>query len=539
MATYFDHFRAQRIERRNMNDYRVYSEQLDAALRGDFAWLDVVVRDLFPETPEVQAQPFNLVRRVADMFSRLYRQPVQRFFRSETNAAVDYGKLREIYERSDINGALLSCHRRLVPQQSQVGLVLPDKARRVRVRTFSPWQVDVVPANTIYGDDIEHAAEVRFLVELDREVLGGVVTSRYGWIVLTPDEAYIESASGQRSSLYNPGTDDLSHPFGEIPAFKIATEEAMSGWSLPPVDEPLRAIAIALAARTGDLSHILHYQGYGQPVVEPTSPEFDGMPQGSAEGLTLGPNRVLFLRNGQFRIVTPQAQVGEYRSFIEALLRWYALTRGVDQDQFLKAATARTAVSRRFDRADRAEERANYVTLFTELETKLARLVCKVANHTGLVTLPEDVIVDVRYYEPPDRLDPLVEAQARALEYELGERSRADYIQKRDNVPRAVALERVARNLAEAAAIEQLAKAPAIELSALAEMPRRADEVLQRLQQAGSIDRMNGAQVTAAVTAAQAVADGLLTEAGAATLLSQAFGLPDDTSREIVKRGNS
>jgi len=467
MVTYFDQFRAQRVERRNINDYRKYSEQLDAALRGDFAWLDVEVRAMFPETPEVEAQPLNIVRRVSNMFSRLYRGPVQRFFVSETEAAVDYGKLREIYERSNINGALLACHRRLVAQQSQVGLVLPDKARRVCVRSFSPWQVDIVPGNTLYGDDIEHAAEVRFLVELDRDVAGGVVTSRYGWIVLTPAEAWIESAAGKRSSLYNPGSDDLSHPFGEIPAFKIETEQAMSGWSLPPVDEPLRAITIALAARTGDLSHILHYQGYGQPVVEPTSPDFDGAPQSSAEGLTLGPNRVLFLRNGQFKIVTPNAQVGEYRSFIEALLRWYALTRGVDQDQFLKAATARTAVSRRFDRADRAEERANYITLFGELETKLARLVCKVANHTGLVTLPEDVIVDVRYFEPPERLDPLVEAQARALEYELGERSRADFVQRRDNIGRAQALERVARNLAEQRVMAALGEATAAEVAAI------------------------------------------------------------------------
>lgn len=449
MATRFDHFRAERIEVRDVNVYRKYSEQLDHALRGDFAWLDAEIRALFPETPEVKAQPFNVVRRVADMFSRLYRQPVQRFFRSPTGAEVDFAKFRELYAASGIDRALLSCHRKLVVQQSQIGIVLPDRVRRVCLRTFSPWEVDIVPGNTLFPESIEHAAEVRCLVEVDRVVSGGVSTSRYGWIVLTPSEAWIETPAGNRSSLYNPGTDDLSHPFGEIPAFSIATEDAMTGWSMPPVDEPLRAICVALAARTGDLAHILHFQGYGQPVVEPDSPEFDGVPQSNAQEVSLGVNKILFLKSGKFRIVTPTAKVAEYSSFIEALLRWYALTRGVDQDQFMKAATARTAVSRRFDRADRAEERRNFVQLFAPVETRLARLVAKVSNHAGMVTLPEDVTVEVRYHEPVDRVDPLNDAMARAKEYELGERSRADYVVARDNVPRVQAFERVARNLAE------------------------------------------------------------------------------------------
>ena len=47
----------------------------------------------------------------------------------------------------------------------------------------------------------------------------------------------------------------------------------------------------------------------------------------------------------------------------------------------------------------------------------------------------------------------------------LGERSRADYIQKRDNVPRAVALERVARNLAEQRVMAALSEASAAEVA--------------------------------------------------------------------------
>lgn len=483
MTATFDVFRAERIDRRDMNAFRKFSEQLDQALVGDFAFLDREMVELFPETPEVSAMPFNVVRRVADMFSRLYREPVQRRFISRSTPAFDFGKLAEIYRRSRIDAALLQAHRRLVPQQSQYLIVVPDSVRKVRVLAFSPWRVDITPGNTLFADDVRHAAEVRFWIEVAREVGPGYSVSRFGWIVLTQTEAWIEAPGGAKTSLYNvDAPDDLSHPFDGIPVVDLVMEDPPVGMSFPPVDEPLRAILIAMAARVGDLAHILHFQGYGQPVIENPGGDANFAPQQSSEDLVLGANRLLNLREGTFRIVTANAQIGEYNTFIESLLRWYALTAGVDQDQFMKAATARTAVSRRFDRLDRGERRRNYVVAFRRAENRLVQLVARLASAQDLVKLPDDVFVEVKYRDAPEAVDPVADGTARKSEYDEGERSEIDYIVDRDNVPRNVAADRVARNLAERALLTKIRQLPADQLAKLArDVPRSVVAALSKI----------------------------------------------------------
>lgn len=474
---------------RDLNLLRKRSERLDLALSGDFTWLQDELAQQFTDTTKLTAHPYNIPRRVADMFARHYRlQPVQRLFTSSQR--VDFAKLREVYERSGIDASMLQIHRHLVIQQSQYVLVLPDSVRKVRLLRFSPWQVAITPGNHLFADDIAHAAEVRLLVEVARVSTGYQELSHYGEIVLTPTEAWIEGADPRgdvsavnKTSLYHPETNDsdapdYSHPWaaeGRVPVWVIRSEEPHLGTSIPPIDEPLYHITTAFGIRVGDLAHVLHFQGHGQAVIEHQTPG------GVADNdeLRLGADKVLHVTEGTFKIASPQAMVGEYTSFLEALLRWYALTSGIDQDQFMKAATARTAVSRRFDRLDRAEKRHDYAQLFHAFEGVIARAIVRVLNMSEQPLLPEDVQVQVTFRDPPEPADPQAEVQARTMGYQAGELSRADYLAERDNLPRDRAMEKVARNIAEARLLAQLETMSAEELLRLVDVRGRLGGVMR------------------------------------------------------------
>lgn len=468
---------------RDLQLMRQRSERLDLALAGDFTWLQEELSKQFEDTTHLTAHPYNIPRRVADMFARHYRlQPVQRLFTASER--VDFAKLKEVYARSGIDAAMLQIHRHLVIQQSQYVVVVPDSVRKVRLLRFSPWQVQIEPGNPLFADDIAHAKEVRLLVEVARVSTGYQELSHYGEIVITQTEAWIEGADPNgktptvnKTSLYHPetnGTDapDYSHPWaaeGRCPVWVIRSEDPHLGTSIPPVDEPLYHITTAFGIRVGDLAHVLHFQGHGQAVIEHQSPG------GTTDNdqIRLGADKVLHINEGVFKIASPQAMVGEYTSFLEALLRWYALTSGIDQDQFMKAATARTAVSRRFDRLDRAEKRHDYAQLFHAFEGVIARAIVRVLNMSEQPLLPEDVRVQVTFRDPPEPADPQAEVQARTMGYNAGELSRADYLAERDNLPRDRALEKVARNLAEQKLLQQLETMSADELLRLADVRGR------------------------------------------------------------------
>lgn len=492
---------AQTQTSRDTQKLREHSERLDRALAGDFDWLQTVLREKFTDTTQIEPHPYNIPRRVADMFARQYRlRPVQRRFVGAAGAPVDFAKLKEVYARSGIDKALTQVHRHLVIQQSQYVVVVPDSVRKVRLLRFSPWQVHVTPGNSLFADDLAHAAEVRLLVEVGRTADGGQELVRWGEIVLTPTEAWIEGEDPSdkrdgeprvvKTSLYHPETNgdvepDYSHPWADelrCPVWQIRSEDPIAGTSIPPIDEPLYAITVAFGIRVGDLAHVLHFQGHGQAVIEHDEP-------GSSSQKTeysLGADKVLNIEGGTFKVVSPQGQTGEYNSFLEALLRWYALTAGIDQDQFMKAATARTAVSRRFDRLDRAEKRHDYAELFHEFEGKLARAVVRVLNMSAVQAdaLPTDVRVQVTFRDPPEPADPQSETQARTMGYEAGELSLADYIAERDNLPRDQALAKAARNRAERKVLAMLEQAEVDKLLQLAEVKGKVKSAVKGMRPA-------------------------------------------------------
>ena len=115
---------------RDLQLMRQRSERLDLALAGDFTWLQEELAKQFEDTTHLTAHPYNIPRRVADMFARHYRlQPVQRLFTA--NERVDFAKLKEVYARSGIDAAMLQIHRHLVIQQSQYVVVVPDSPRHI------------------------------------------------------------------------------------------------------------------------------------------------------------------------------------------------------------------------------------------------------------------------------------------------------------------------------------------------------------------------------------------------------------------------
>ena len=116
---------------------------------------------------------------------------------------------------------------------------LPDG--RVRVTSFCPFEF-AVESDDLLIDDIRDADKVVLRVPLTNNQ--GTVW--YGRRVYTPDEAYIESHTGEKRGIFNA---EGTNPYGRIPLVGVRTEDAPKGWWEPrlPLDKLSAQIGLIIA----------------------------------------------------------------------------------------------------------------------------------------------------------------------------------------------------------------------------------------------------------------------------------------------------
>ena len=444
-----------RNRRRNMVLLRKKSLEFAQFLDGDFTSIPYHMKRAFPSGyKKMPIRIINLLQQFVFDLATLYaRAPNRMFVAAQKDAGGNnrldpavYQKFNDIYDRSGFDSACFQGSRKLVPQQTQVFVVLPSGPCKQIIKSFSPFEVFVTPGNALTASDIQSAAEVRIRAPVaaqDDNVL-------LGWMVFTPTECYWD-ADGTKRSIFNlTNPQDISNPWpGTIPLAAVHAVEPPPGCFIAPLADDLyhEQIGICLA-----LSQIEFMARHSAPVKVIQPGQDGGLVSEQAEGLPMGADDWVALPGpgSTLAVIQPQPMIGEYRMMIDWMTGLLANTHNVAPDSFSKSPAAKTSVSRAYDRADRAETRDRYKRIFEPLETQLARLVARVSNLYGPdgIVLPEDVIVNVTYQEPDDApADPVHAMQAALMTFRTGVDSPVDYLARQNGISTKAAEDKIRANL--------------------------------------------------------------------------------------------
>jgi len=438
---------------RDMYAFRQNSLQLEQFLDGDWSSMDDEIKARMPNAHRdgMTYHVVPLISRYVHEIATLYAGPVRRTFTPNADTRrtdvrltpEEIAKLREVYRASSVDEQLHKIQRRCCALNQQTVAVFPDGPRRVRVYPVSPHDVQFAAGNPLTVDNVQTHAIVK--VRVPQRSADGEVW--WAHAVFTPTEAYYLTGA-QKTPIYG---DSITHDFGAVPLFTVRAPgaEPPAGHYFSELPEDMLTTQIGVNMAVSDLAWGLQFS-WPETFVEPGAD--GGLTQQLVDQMASGPQVRAALpgQGSSVKVVNKQAPVDAYLRTIESEIRHFAIMRDMSPDAFAKQATAKTAVSRAFDKLDRQQARKAWERVMRRAETDLLRLTAWVTNGSGVVALPHDVLrVSVEWQDWEMPADPLHEAQARALDYAAGVDSPIRYVMRRDGVTMAAAVDIVRRNLAE------------------------------------------------------------------------------------------
>lgn len=427
-TTAVSHYRALRAE----------SLQLAQFLRDDFGAMRAEIAAAFPSLADrvgfsprdrslfdrvqntvtrddVPLRYLPIVRRVARELASLYAAPP---FRAWANVGSENIRgLVDAYRRQRVDALMLQTQRSLVLQHTQILLVLPGGPDGFRVKRLDPHDVEVIPGNPLYADDLQQAERIRIMYCTRAD------STQRDFGVLEMTREHIRW-SGSASGPFDEATG--RNPFGgtdtPYPLIVIRDNEPDEGEFFGPVNQPVLQAQIAVNLALTDIERVLRFDAHGYRVLVP-GPE-ENMTPAMAKSLTMSVDSLMVLpgTGTDFKIVGGQMAgvLQAYVTFIQRQLEWLAVFLDISPDVLMKSNAAKTAVSRRFDRLDRAENRQAYAPLMARAERELYSEIRRVAATRGIM-YPATDRVDVTYREGKQiPADPNAEAQALQARIGLG-----------------------------------------------------------------------------------------------------------------------
>jgi len=435
------------------NDYSSMSAEIVAAfpsLAGRVG--DAKARSLFDRVDQeiaredVPLRYLPICRRVAREVATLYAQPPRRDWRDtgERN-----GPLVDVYRRQRIDDLMLAAHESLVLQQTQVLLTLPGGPDGFRVLRLDPYDVEVIPGNPLFAGDIAQAERVRiqYPTHIDAE------TRSFGVLELTRDAIRWSDAAG------GPFGEDGNNPFREAanpyPLTVIRSVEPDHGDFFAPVNDPVRQAQVAVNLALTDIERVLRFDAHGLKVL--TAGQDGSVTQAQADQVPFSVDRLIAVpgMGADLKVVGGQMApaIQAYIQFIQRELEWLAVFLDISPDVLMKSNAAKTAVSRKFDRMDRAENRQRYEPIMQRAESELYEQIQRVAATRG-INYPSARRVALAYGEGKQiPADPLADAQATQQRIAVGIDSPVAAIAREQGITEERAREVFARYRADSAAV--------------------------------------------------------------------------------------
>ena len=467
-TTSVSHYRAMRAE----------SLQLAQFLRDDFSAMRAEIAAAFPSLADrvgfsprdrslfdrvqqsvtqddVPLRYLPIVRRVARELASLYAAPPFRVWQGIGGQNIR--GLVDAYRRQRIDARMLQTQRSLTLQHTQILLVLPGGPDGFRVKRLDPHDVEVIPGNPLYADDLQQAERIRIMYCTRAD------SSQRDFGVLEMTREHIRW-SGSASGPFDEAAG--RNPFGgtdtPYPLIVIRDTEPDEGEFFAPVNQPVLQAQIAVNLALTDIERVLRFDAHGYRVLVP-GPD-DNMTPAMANNITMSVDSLMVLPGvgTDFKIVGGQMAgvLQAYVTFIQRQLEWLAVFLDISPDVLMKSNAAKTAVSRRFDRLDRAENRQAYAPLMAAAERELYAQIRRVAATRGII-YPEAQRVDVTYREGQQiPADPNAEAQALQARIGLGIDSPIAAIAREQGITEAQARAVFARYRQDAATVAPPAPIP-------------------------------------------------------------------------------
>ena len=202
-----------------------------------------------------------------------------------------------------------------------------------------------------------------------------------------------------------------------------------------------------------DQEHGLKYS-WPQPFIDPGNQ--GGDPQEFADQMPRGIDKIPAIQTpgGKMGVLHFNPPIAAFQSLLTSNMRTLAILWDMSPDSFMKEATAKTAVSRAFDRADREEARQRSAKTFARVENDLVRAISQTVNLSSLIQIPDDVSIRIEYKHHERPADPVHAAQARNMDLSAGLSTAWRYVADRDGISEAAARARVRQNLRDTRALQ-------------------------------------------------------------------------------------
>lgn len=384
----------------NVVEFRLRSRQLAQLMRNDFSSIKAELAKAFPKTASIQERYVPFVWRYAHELSGMYSMAVLRNFVNRASANTDpFIKLKDVYQRSDVDRFLHNVHRKLLVQNTIIVTArpIPGVPNKVRLYAFEPWQVDVTPDDAMDAGDLTAAKMVRLQVPIDASY-DALATVVYGTLVMTPQEIYIDGPGGKKPFIGN----STVNPFGRIPVIVLRGEDPLPGRWCAPLNEAVLKMAIALCLTESDTELLVHMQAWGQKVIK------NAQPGQLVDEMQVGPDKVLALVNmdmsggagPELAIVQGQPPIAQMTNYQESRLRQMCSMLDLAPDAFMKVNTSVTGDARDADSDERDDAKQRYAGIFLAAEQELVELIGDCLNLQGAVKIPKGTTVELQYTDP-------------------------------------------------------------------------------------------------------------------------------------------
>jgi hypothetical protein len=409
-------------------EYRRKSRQLDLLALDDFGPIRDELKVTFPNTDlPVRAIPF-VVRYLAEL-SGHYAFPVVREFGPADLAPATQDQLAELYEASRIDEAMAAAENSLWTQNVAVLLPLPDGMGKVRLQLLLPWQIDrIETSDPMRADDPK--VWTRLVAQVPASDAAGQVTM--GELEVTPATA-TRQLGGNKVGLY---AADHSNPFGRIPVAVAYRVRPDVGRPLPPLNEPVLNLQVALCLQQADNELIVRSCAWPQKWIR------NATVAQLVETIVNGPDKFMaMVRSGDPQAPSPelaiaqgQVPVAELVSFAEHQIRLYCSMLGLDPAAFLRVNTAVTAAARLFSMQDRRGQRSKIEPVLGRLERDALELVVELQVLRGEMVKPAKTTVSATWHTVFPSPNQQTEAQAQQARIDLDLESRSEIVARERGV---------------------------------------------------------------------------------------------------------
>lgn len=393
----------------------------------------------------------GLLRRIIDRIAVVYSAPATRWLRRKNKRLAESNKDHQAMvaalRRAQYDLAWSRIEKvRSLHRVDVLRFYASDARGSVVLRVFEPFNVLREPDPSA-ADSIDSDRQFALLLSKSGEAETWEHWQKVsdGWIMQLVNEKGEALLTSQQPFAAT----DLVNPYGELPV-QMLYDELPQGRAWLPPRASRTSWPRAINAIANDLWSLVTHQAHSRIITKSDNPA--EMPALAAHGGTLNLNK-----NDSFEVHTPDPRIAECKEVLEDFAKLWSLSEDLPAAEFDKSKQVLTGAALLVQERALLARREAQIPLALEDERIAYRKFRAVHNvHTrggpdgpvptwDLAELAEDTELEVEVADITEPIDAKALQDAAYRDIAIGACSIIDYIQRRDGVPRHVAIETYAR----------------------------------------------------------------------------------------------